>query len=892
MLEEKEKYQKKTENNIDNSTINQTNNNVEKNDQSNDDNIIKENNEEKYINNHNVNEIDKSYHSKTNNLNDMNQISNSICKISIPNNNETIESTCFFMNIMNKKYLIAYNNDIPGKLIKKKNKIEIINNMGEKFTIKLDKNERMIIYIDLFNIKAVEILEKDKINNIKYLEYDNDNMNKYKNKEIYILQHLEGKDHHLAKATIKNIDEKNNEFEHTLNTNYGLFISPVILFENNKIIGIHKNRHKKSDNKKGTFIFNLINEIKNESKKYSYLYNYNKINNVNEINDNNANEFEDNDLFNLNKEDPNLLINENNEKQNINNHNVNEINKSHHSKTINLNVINRISNSICIVSIPTGEKSTKGTCFFMCIKNKKYLITNNHVITRELVKAKTKIKLKNNIGEKFRIILNKNERIIKNIGKPYDITAIEILEKDKINNINYLEYVYDDMNKYINKEICILQHPKGKDLHLASGTINKIEEDIYEFEHTLDTDYGSSGSPVILIENCKVIGIHKKRIRDNDNKKGTFIFKLIDEIIGKSNIAPKLIDLNKINDMNEINDNDDDANKFEGNNLLLLKYNINIENPIILFYEKFFYRCKNNLIIYINGKEYKLTENYINKDVIDISQNQIEIKVKFIEPIENLTRMFYNIRSLESARFINWDTSKSYDISWSFCNCINLTEIFGIDKFKKVIHINNLFSGCTSLISLPKTLYWDTSKVEKLNELFSGCKSLIEIPDISKWNTSNVIDMRKLFNNCISLKAIPDDIKYWDTSKVKNMSFLFHNCEKLEMLPDVSFWNTSQVETLSNMFSDCKSLKIIPDISKWKTYNVKSMNNLFLNCTLVSVLPDISKWNTKNVINMNCMFDYCINAKTKPDISKLNTKKVKNKRFIRPKKKKYDFEDE
>jgi V8-like Glu-specific endopeptidase len=81
-------------------------------------------------------------------------------------------------------------------------------------------------------------------------------------------------------------------------------------------------------------------------------------------------------------------------------------------------------------------------------------------------------------------------------------------------------------NQYVGKDIYILQHPQGKSTHVASGKILKITNTI-EFNHNADTDYGSSGSPVILFSNNKVIGIHKKRGSGNYNE-GTFIGELIE----------------------------------------------------------------------------------------------------------------------------------------------------------------------------------------------------------------------------------------------------------------------------------------------------------------------------------------------------------------------------
>ena len=56
--------------------------------------------------------------------------------------------------------------------------------------------------------------------------------------------------------------------------------------------------------------------------------------------------------------------------------------------------------------------------------------------------------------------------------------------------------------------------------HIPSGLINVIKN--FEFEHSLDTREGSSGSPVCLVDNQLVIGIHK-----GGNKKVGKIMELL-----------------------------------------------------------------------------------------------------------------------------------------------------------------------------------------------------------------------------------------------------------------------------------------------------------------------------------------------------------------------------
>jgi hypothetical protein len=132
------------------------------------------------------------------------------------------------------------------------------------------------------------------------------------------------------------------------------------------------------------------------------------------------------------------IINEINEENcnNIESPDIETIFKSHHSKKVSLDDINRISNSICKLYVPNNKgKFIMGTCFFMYIMNKKFLITNNHVLSTNLIHNKKDITVINNAGEEFIIKLSKKGRIKEAIAKPYDISAIEILDNETIKTL-------------------------------------------------------------------------------------------------------------------------------------------------------------------------------------------------------------------------------------------------------------------------------------------------------------------------------------------------------------------------------------------------------------------------------------------------------------------------
>ena len=74
-------------------------------------------------------------------------------------------------------------------------------------------------------------------------------------------------------------------------------------------------------------------------------------------------------------------------------------------------------------------------------------ITNNHIINKELFNEKIQIKIKEEKNKKY-INLNKNRK--KYTNEKYDITIIEIIEEDNINN--YLELDDKILNDIINNE--------------------------------------------------------------------------------------------------------------------------------------------------------------------------------------------------------------------------------------------------------------------------------------------------------------------------------------------------------------------------------------------------------------------------------------------------------
>jgi V8-like Glu-specific endopeptidase len=203
-----------------------------------------------------------------------------------------------------------------------------------------------------------------------------------------------------------------------------------------------------------------------------------------------------------------------------------------------------IMNSIVRIEVKNG----KGTGFFIKCKIKNKLVftlfTNYHVIPKYLVNSKETIKIiyGNKINETRKYMkLDENQRFIKCFPQPKDVTVIEILESDNIPEDKYLSpdmnYKNEGFNNYSNSQFYLAGYPHVDDTyidyqgerHISSGRITKVFNN-FEFEHTLDTRSGSSGSPICLINNRRVIGIHKAGNKTMHINIGTFLGIILDQL--------------------------------------------------------------------------------------------------------------------------------------------------------------------------------------------------------------------------------------------------------------------------------------------------------------------------------------------------------------------------
>jgi len=201
-------------------------------------------------------------------------------------------------------------------------------------------------------------------------------------------------------------------------------------------------------------------------------------------------------------------------------------------KPISLDFLDKSKKSICKILYKLNDKDNFGTGFFMLYKKNKYLLTCYHVINSNKLNIGIELWNKNKINLD---LLNRN---IIFLPDPIDITIIEINNSDIfIKDINFLfhDSNYDKGYQHCKGvDIINIGYPIGGLISAASGIIDEIKN--IDFYHKIDTEPGSSGSPIILFSTSYVIGIHKGVDNDKKLNVGIFIGEALNNL-GKNNIG-------------------------------------------------------------------------------------------------------------------------------------------------------------------------------------------------------------------------------------------------------------------------------------------------------------------------------------------------------------------
>ena len=548
----------------------------------------------------------------------------------------------------------------------------------------------------------------------------------------------------------------------------------------------------------------------------------------------------------------------------------------------------------CVCKIYKGE--LKGTGFFTRIPYKKkllsVLITNNHILNENDISN----------GKTINISLN-NEKIVKKIyidsnRKRYtdenlDVTIIEIKEeKDDIKDfLDLNEQIVNESNSYIyqNKSIYILNYPHNAKEVLASfGLLLSITDN--KIKHKCDTDYGSSGSPILLLKNNKVIGIHCGAI--NNFKFGTLLTNSIKEF---QNMSKNILVIKKVNNEKDLIKNNDIVQKINLSNInsnndknefikqlirfAFFKKELKYLNNLSEKYVVKGYLVKKNLII-------KLKKLYNFKSIIESLENN-----KLLEDInyQNFEEKYNNISQFLKKNESNDDIIKKENKDLNFnnkednlkSNCIyNIQNLKFISDFEIIDQtfsdfLNNIFENNIKILKVNYAIigkkillminYAQSIIYEIVSLLPTGkftVEYLIEIIETDIINNINALNncIFKIFsqNNIETLLSLTNPIKYFPNI-IFNIYpvFIFNNFKENFLNLKKYLENQNNKLNKSNKKSYFKKFSINKNIKLDTIYN----NNLFRHI------------NSKLLL----MKKFCItNLLNKTKLTSINLKKLKN----------------
>ena len=618
--------------------------------------------------------------------------------------------------------------------------------------------------------------------------------------------------------------------------------------------------------------------------------------------------------------------------------NENRLNKK---KNINLNLMLKygpiVQKAISKIKIPGGY----GTGFFCKIPypNKQdllnVLITNNHVLNEEFFEDEDIIELELDY-ETYKINLNKKRKIW--TDKDIDYTIIEILEEDKFNAFLMTD---DLINKedYTNKEyksesIVLPAIMENQEVEFGGvGTILSASKKTSYFLHSCNTDEGSSGGPILLVDNFNVVGIHKGYDRTNEKNVGIFLYNILNDIKNKNSLKFNNNDNNNIKDEHFIDDKDKEIVNNQLNNNI---YKIYINNkeigigflciipypdklspmPVIFIYSenipkeeiikkkeinlkfnnnnkilllnsierKMFYYNDNNIIIL----EIKKNENFNFNTFLEIDDSKFDNN-ELIYLLSNNFKGNYKKLKIKRVNDNKYIIEDNNDNNYIFSPVLKLSnnKILGIsiEKSNKFDIINNIIKGFKILDKKKEneiilTLEIDKSDInEKIyfldNTDYIDTKAKHYHDNLKELNESNV----KIYINDEEYKYkkyfIPKKegiytIKLIFNIQMKDCSYMFGFSNKLIDI-DLSSFNTDKVTNMTGMFFFCSNLTNI-NLSSFNTQNVTNMSYMFSFCNKLTNI-NLPSFNTEKVTNMNDIFNSCSNLKN-IDLSSFNIKNV------------------
>ena len=344
---------------------------------------------------------------------------------------------------------------------------DLIEGKKIEFTLDHDKikkeiiitNKRKVYSDPKFDVTIIELdPSKDLIEPNSFIDIDTkifceDPNSEFLNKDIYIIGNIKEFTH----GKIKAIDVDGKTIQHLCSTKKGMSGSPIINLNNDRIFGIHNGAHPSKKWNLGTFLKEPIKQF------------YEKKTN---------------------------LIKKKNE-------DINDVTGGISLEIMQI-LIEKMKRQIC--KIECGKKI--GTGFFCNIHYEnnislKVLITANCIVNENDILVGKIIKF--SIDNKDYKILIDESRIIYS----YEITIIEIKDKDELKDISFFDIDNRNFKNYADNFKCeriYLLYYEDK-IKFSDGIIKETKDNIIQY-YACETDFRAGGAPLINSTNFQVIGIN------------------------------------------------------------------------------------------------------------------------------------------------------------------------------------------------------------------------------------------------------------------------------------------------------------------------------------------------------------------------------------------------
>ena len=413
-----------------------------------------------------------------------------------------------------------------------------------------------------------------------------------------------------------------------------------------------------------------------------------------------------------------------------------------------LEINKQIQKCICKIYINEGGNGTGFFCYLTDPKNNNkipVMITNNHIIGDNDLKGNNKIKISFNNDKIFKDIeLDSNRK--KYTNPNLDITIIELKNKDNIEKDSFLEidnriFIEDSEKLFISKTVYIIQYPQDLGASVSYGLINIIDNN-NEIKHFCCSKKGSSGSPIMNLENNKIIGVHKGTSENFKFNKGLFLKIPINEFFSEKKIV--IVDYkNEILIKLKVEQIDVDKEVyFLDNTNESLEKN---KNKIHTFLPEL---NENNTELFIDQKKQRFDKFFKPK-----KEGIYEIKLKFKTYLTDCSYMFYYCKNIIEIDFSLFKTNNVNNMKSMFSFCPNLTKL-DLTSFntEKVENMSNMFANCCNLKKIILSSF-NTKRVNSMKNMFSFCSQLSSI-DISSFIASSNVNCDGMFNRCWNIKKL------------------------------------------------------------------------------------------------------------------------------------------